>query len=243
MKKPKMILFDYGQTLIDQGKFDGVRGTRAVLEYAVCNPYQRSAEEVQAAADEINEVLGRNRREGGHLLPVEVPNHMFTGYLYESQGIRLSLSPEEVDRVFWDGATPDRTATEGVGDFLVFLQEQGIRTGVVSNLGFCGKALKDRIDGMVPGHRFEFILASSEYLFRKPNKRIFELALEKAKLSPEEVWYIGDDYECDILGARSAGIYPVWYLGAIDMPYTRQEGALTVESWAELEAEFRSRFL
>lgn len=114
---------------------------------------------------------------------------------------------------------------------------------MVSNLGFCGKALKDRIDGMVPGHRFEFILASSEYLFRKPNKRIFELALEKAKLSPEEVWYIGDDYECDILGARSTGIYPVWYLGAIDMPYTRQEGVLTVESWAELEAEFRSRFL
>ncbi len=27
--------------------------------------------------------------------------------------------------------------------------------------------------------------------FRKPNKRIFDLALEKAELQPDEVWYIG----------------------------------------------------
>ena len=106
---------------------------------------------------------------------------------------------------------------------------------MVSNLAFCGKALKDRIDDMVPGHRFEFILATSEYLFRKPNRRIFDLALERAGLSAEEVWYVGDDYECDVLGARNAGIYPVWYLGAIDVPYTRQEGVLMVENWGELK--------
>ncbi len=235
MNRPKMILFDYGQTLIDQGRFDGVKGTAAVLEYAVRNKYHRTAEEVQAAAEEVNEFLGRKKREKRHLVQVEVPNRMFTSYLYESQGIELPLSPEEVDRVFWDGATPGRRATEGIGDFLDFLREQGIRTGVVSNLAFCGKALKDRIDDMVPGHRFEFILATSEYLFRKPNRRIFDLALERAGLSAEEVWYVGDDYECDVLGARNAGIYPVWYLGAIDVPYTRQEGVLMVENWGELK--------
>jgi putative hydrolase of the HAD superfamily len=31
MKKPKMILFDYGQTLMDEKNFDGVTGTKAVL--------------------------------------------------------------------------------------------------------------------------------------------------------------------------------------------------------------------
>ena len=35
MIKPKMILFDYGQTLINEVKFDGVKGTEAVLKYAV----------------------------------------------------------------------------------------------------------------------------------------------------------------------------------------------------------------
>ena len=34
MKKPKMILFDYGQTLVNEQRFNGVRGTEAVLKYA-----------------------------------------------------------------------------------------------------------------------------------------------------------------------------------------------------------------
>lgn len=49
--KPKMILFDYGQTLIDEGKFDGIKGTEAVLRYAVKNKYNLSAERVQEEAD------------------------------------------------------------------------------------------------------------------------------------------------------------------------------------------------
>ncbi len=31
MKLPKMILFDYGQTLIAEQKFDGIKGTEAVF--------------------------------------------------------------------------------------------------------------------------------------------------------------------------------------------------------------------
>ena len=61
------------------------------------------------------------------------------------------------------------------------------------------------------------------------------LALEKADLKPEEVWYIGDNYTCDVNGARSAGIFPVWYIGAIDLPYEEKEDVLTVRSWAELK--------
>ena len=32
MKKPEMILFDYGQTLIDEERFDGMRGTAKVVQ-------------------------------------------------------------------------------------------------------------------------------------------------------------------------------------------------------------------
>ena len=59
MKMPKMILFDYGQTLIAEQKFDGVKGTEAVLKYATKNKYNLSAEQVQEKADTINEELGR----------------------------------------------------------------------------------------------------------------------------------------------------------------------------------------
>lgn len=234
MKLPKMILFDYGQTLINQAKFDGVKGTEAVLQHAVRNKYNKTAAQVQEAADEINRELGRFDPLNRHLFQVEVPNHMFTAYLYESQGIEIPLPPEEIDRIFWDAAAPG-IPTEGIRDFLAFLDRHNVRTGVVSNIVFCGSALKERINSLLPDNHFEFILATSEYLFRKPNRRIFELALEKAGLTPEDVWYIGDQYECDIKGAQGAGLFPVWYIGAIDLPYEEREEILTVRDWRELE--------
>ena len=233
MKKPKMILFDYGQTLVNQKSFDGVKGTEVVLKFATKNKYNKTAEEVQAYANRLNQELGRFDSEKRHLFQVEVPNAMFTNYLYESQGIEISLSSEELDRVFWDAAAPGEP-TEGIGELLAFLKENQIRTGVISNISFCGNAVAKRIHDCIPEHDFEFIIATSEYMYRKPNRRIFELALEKAELQPEEVWYIGDQYQCDIVGAKEAGLFPVWYMGAIDMKYNPKEDILTIENWKEL---------
>ena len=237
MKKPKMILFDYGQTLVNEQLFDGTKGTEAVLKYATKNKYNKSAEEVQAYANKLNQELGRFDPEKRHLFQVEVPNYMFTKYLYESQGIEIALSPEEIDNVFWDAAAPGKP-TEGIREFLFFLKENQVRTGVISNISYCGNAVVKRISNCIPENDFEFIIATSEYLYRKPNKRIFELALEKAELHPKDVWYIGDQYECDIVGAKETGIFPVWYIGAIDMKYEPREDVLTIEDWKELMEMF-----
>ena len=81
MKIPKMILFDYGQTLIAEQKFDGVKGTEAVLQYATRNKYHLSAEQVQAKASEIKQEymeemhsIGRFDPEKRHLFQIEIPN-------------------------------------------------------------------------------------------------------------------------------------------------------------------------
>ena len=133
MRKPKMILFDYGQTLVNEQKFDGVKGTKAVLKHAVRNKHNYTPEEVQAVADAIRVELGRGDITKRHLFQIEVPNHMFTAYLYGSLGIELSLTPQQIDRVFWDAASPG-TPTDGIEDFLAFLKEQKIQTGVISNI-------------------------------------------------------------------------------------------------------------
>lgn len=234
MKTPKMILFDYGQTLVNERAFDGVKGTEAVLRYAVKNKYGKTAQEIQKAANRINRELGRFDPKKRHLFQIEVPNSMFTAYLYASQGVELSIGSEEVDRIFWDAASPG-IPTEGIADFLKLLRQKNIRTGVISNISYCGKVVEERIRACLPEHEFEFILATSEYMYRKPNRRIFELALEKAELSAEDVWYIGDQYECDIVGAAGAGLFPVWYQGAMDLTWEPKEGVLTVQSWDELQ--------
>ncbi len=234
MIKPKMILFDYGQTLIREAKFDGLKGTEAVLKYAVKNKYNKSAREVQAYADQLNDEIGRLDRSKIHLFQHEVPNHMFTKYLYESLGIEIALPPEEIDNIFWDAAAPG-TPTEGISEFLSFLKQNDIRTAVISNISYSGIAVNRRINTCIPDNEFEFILATSEYLFRKPNHHIFDLALEKADLKPNEVWYVGDQYNCDIVGAGDAGMFPVWYIGAIDTEYHSASDVLTINKWKELK--------
>ena len=64
----------------------------------------------------------------------------------------------------------------------------------------------ERINRLLPKNNFEFIITSSNYIFRKPHKRLFDLVLEKAGLRPEEVWYIG----------------------AIDLPYYEDKSILTI---------------
>lgn len=238
MRKPKMLLFDYGQTLVDEEKFDGVRGTEAVMKYCTVNKHNLTAERIQEEADRINKELGRFDPEKNHLFEVEVPNHMFTAYLYESLGIELSISAEEVDRVFWDAAAPGKP-TDYAAEFLDFLYKNGIRTGVISNISFAGRVVRERIERLFPDNHFEFVIATSEYLFRKPNRRIFDFALKKAELMPDEAWYAGDNYMCDVAGAKKAGLFPIWYLGASERHCDCGEGILTVYDWRELEKILR----
>ncbi|MDE6989975.1 MAG: HAD-IA family hydrolase, partial [Lachnospiraceae bacterium] len=169
-----------------------------------------------------------------HLFQIEIPNTMFTPYLYESLGIEIALTNAEIDTIFWDAAAPG-AATEGVEDFLKFLKNRGIRTGVISNISYAPSVVAARINRLLPENAFEFILTSSNYIFRKPHRRIFDLALEKADLRSDEVWYIGDQYECDVKGALNAGLYPVWYIGAIDLPHREDRSILTVTDWDALK--------
>lgn len=228
MNRPEMILFDYGQTLVDEAPFCGVNGTRAVMRHAVRNKYGRTPEEVQAEANRLIQEL-----EAQYSL-LERPNAAFQNYLYTSQGIALSTSPEENEQIFWDAAAPGKAAPE-IAPLLEELHQRRIRTGVLSNLSFSGGALRSRIDRLLPGHHFEFILASSDYLFRKPSRRFFELALELADLEPSQVWFCGNDVRCDIQGAQQAGLTAVWYTGCMDRRPDPPDGAFfEIGGWSEL---------
>lgn len=227
MRRPEMILFDYGQTLVAEQVFDGIKGTAAVMEYAVSNPHGYTPAEVQAEAEKIILETGRFSS------VTEIHNRVFNNYLYGSMGIKIDLEPEEYDRIFWDAAAPGKV-TEGLESFLEYLWEKGIRTAVLSNIGYSGAALEERIGRMIPSNHFEFIIATSEYLFRKPYKRIFDLALKKADLKAEDVWFVGDNPVCDIDGARDAGMTPVWYKAAMLTATEDRDDVLKITDWNEL---------
>ena len=229
-----MILFDYGQTLVNEASFDGVKGTAAVMKYAVANKYNKTPEQVQAEANAINAEIGRFDPETRHLSQLEVPTAPFNAYLYESMGISLSVTYEEAGRIFWDAAAPGAPAN-GIEAFLDYLKDEGIRSGVVSNLSYSGAQLKERIVSLISSNELESVISSADYVFRKPNRRIFELALKKAELKAEQVWFVGDQYRCDIYGAIDAGMFPVWYTEYLNFPQRNEHGVLEVKSYGELK--------
>jgi len=58
---------------------------------------------------------------------------------------------------------------------------------------------------------FQFIILAQEVGMGKPDPGIFHLAVEKAGCLPNELLYVGDSQEEDILGAKRAGIRVAWF--------------------------------
>ena len=58
---------------------------------------------------------------------------------------------------------------------------------------------------------FDTVIISEEVGFSKPDKRIFELALNKLNVQPEEALFVGDDIEKDIGGCLNAHIKGIWF--------------------------------
>ncbi|EHL72929.1 HAD hydrolase, family IA [Bacillus sp. 7_6_55CFAA_CT2] len=58
---------------------------------------------------------------------------------------------------------------------------------------------------------FDTIIISEEVGLSKPDKGIFQLALNKLNVQSEDVLFIGDDLEKDIAGPQNANIKGVWF--------------------------------
>ena len=86
---------------------------------------------------------------------------------------------------------------------LTALQERGLTVGAVSNWVWNLPELLHALDLV---QHFDFIAASARVGFEKPNRRIFEWALEQAKAEPSAVIHVGDHVDADVEGARAVGI-------------------------------------
>lgn len=231
MNLPKMIIFDYAQTLVYEKPYDVLKGITSVLMHASVNPDNVQAEEVTAFSNEIFEETVRYK----NLSTIEVHNLAFQNYVYEYFGLEFEKSQMEIEKIF-ENAASAAEPTKNIELLLHFLHKKDIRTSVISNMSFSGPMLTERINNYIPDNNFEFILASSEYVYRKPDKRIFELALRKARLEPQEVWYCGDNVICDVDGSANCGMFPVWYKGSPGMINTANPNSncLEVNDWTEL---------
>ncbi len=236
MKKPKMILFDYGHTLLYEPGFDFLRGEEALFQYIKSNKKGLTPKQVYDFSQKLFEKISVVRE-----VDYELHQWQFQRFLYEYLEIELSILPSEAEKIFWDNVSIG-ALMPNVEKILRYINEHSIRSGVISNIGWSGSALTERINRLLPQNKFEFVIASSEYMFRKPSPMLFELALKKAGLDAADVWFCGDNIKADVEGSAAVGIFPVWYEDrVIENPWRGQnEGAtptcehLHILDWCEL---------
>lgn len=205
LRLPKMIFFDYGRTLLYEREYNALNAQKALFGYVTENPNRVTPEQATRFAEKLYHDADATRNTG-----YEIQQQSVMRLLSESLRLKYSVSLEEAGAIFWENASSGALMPKA-DKMLDLINGLGIRSGVISNISFSGQILKNRIDRLLPNNRFEFIIASSDYLVRKPNRLLFELALNKAGLNAKDVWHCGDHPQADIEGAAQVGIFPVWY--------------------------------
>lgn len=103
------------------------------------------------------------------------------------------------------------TVVSGVRETLQAIQDEGLIIGLISNVFHPAIIFKELFTKWEIIDYFHPLVFSSEFRFKKPHKAIFDYALSwYPDLHSEETIFIGDTWEIDIIGARNAGMNPVW---------------------------------
>jgi putative hydrolase of the HAD superfamily len=101
-----------------------------------------------------------------------------------------------------------RQAIAGAASLLPEVRRRA-RVGIVSNNLLEEQRDKLRHCGLDP--HIDALVVSEEAGVSKPDPRIFEIALERLGVRAEEAVMLGDSWAADIVGARAAGIRPIWF--------------------------------
>ena len=102
------------------------------------------------------------------------------------------------------------------------LDSLGMRVGVISNWD---SSLHRILETHGISQRLDFVIASLEHGIEKPDKRIFQISEQVGSFGPNEALHVGDSYEDDVVGAKSAG----WRALLLDRssPSSRHNGRIS----------------
>ena len=70
--------------------------------------------------------------------------------------IELSVSLEEAESIIWNGVS-EGDIMPNANKILDYLNKNDIRSGVISNMCWSGKSLKDRLNRLLPNNKSEFV--------------------------------------------------------------------------------------
>lgn len=91
-----------------------------------------------------------------------------------------------------------------------YSQQDEFTLGIITNGPAAHQTLKIARLGLEKYVSPDAIFISGKYGLAKPQLEFFKLVQKKLKLVPEKTVYIGDSYQNDVIGAKTAGWQMIW---------------------------------
>jgi putative hydrolase of the HAD superfamily len=215
---PRAILFDLDDTMNDR------QGTLRIFVDHFLQEFKSKLGPISLHAL----LLEYQRVDAGGYRPRDQVHAM----LAESLPWLEPTKPESLLEFWYDLFPKLSVLTPGARETLMTLKARGIKLGLVTNGKT--KVQNEKVDALELRGLLDLILTSEEVGIKKPDPRIFEIALERLQLEPSQVWMVGDHPVNDVLGARGAGLTAVWLRGAMHVWSQDAERGLEIERLPEL---------
>ncbi len=210
-RKISGILFDLGDTLLDFGKMD----IPSLFEAGA----RQAWEQLQQWGQPVPS-FGKYHRKQLWAIRWNYFLSRFTRREFNSMDLmrRLAksagqvLSEEQLDELSWLWYEPlSRTATleDGLRDMLQRLADKGLKLGIVSNTFIPAQTLDRHLEQAGLIDLFPVRIYSCQVRYRKPDRRIFQMALDELELAGRETVFVGDSIKADIQGAKALGMITV----------------------------------
>ncbi|MEU4549388.1 HAD family hydrolase [Nonomuraea dietziae] len=98
----------------------------------------------------------------------------------------------------------ERTLRPAIKELLAACWEHGVRPAVVSN-ALCGLVHRDFLTRNALDEQLAVQVYSDEAGVRKPNPELILIACRALGVDPRDVWYVGDNYDRDVVCGARAG--------------------------------------
>ncbi len=202
--KVRTIFFDLDNTLFDHTTSEQMALREVVAAFP--HAFQRvTAEKVLSVYHEVNSRLWQQLAAGE--IDGETLKLRRFELLFERLGVN-TIAPALAAQRYLDAYKRQKYYLPGADEIIAYLAPD-YTLGVLSN-GFSD--LQERkLTRLKAASHLRYRVYSGDVGALKPSRLIFEAAQKQAACKPEELVYVGDSYESDIIGAKDAGWQAIWF--------------------------------
>ena len=150
---------------------------------------------------------------------------------------RLQLNEQQWQQLAWlwyEPLSKITTVEANIIETLEKLKRAGLKLGIVSNTFVHGSSLDKHLRQLGLLDYFPVRIYSYNYDFRKPDRRIFQIAADEAGEEPTRTMFVGDRLDYDIKGALKARMLPVLKRAYTNNGKKVPKGVLKINSISEL---------